>query len=99
VRDSDATLLLTSGAENGGTALTREVARRLGKPLYTFHAGALEDVGAFRRWLQVAKVRTLNVAGPRESEVPGIHADACRILVALLGRGNEFASVEALHPE
>jgi hypothetical protein len=98
VRDSDATLILTTGAESAGTALTREVARRLGKPVYTFHAGALEDVGAFRRWLQVARVRTLNVAGPRESEAPGVHADARRILLALLGRGNEYASAEPLHP-
>ena len=99
VRDSDATLILTSGAESGGTALTREIARRLGKPVCTFHAGALEDAGAFRRWLQVANARTLNVAGPRESEAPGIHAAARRILLALLDRGNEYAPVEALHPE
>jgi hypothetical protein len=54
-----------------GTELAIETARRLGRPLYTFHAGSPEDVGMFRRWLQVYRVRTLNVAGPRESEAPG----------------------------
>ncbi|HSU14631.1 putative molybdenum carrier protein [Longimicrobium sp.] len=98
VRDSDATLILASGAESAGTELTREAARRLGKPLYTFHAGALEDAGALRRWLQVASVRTLNVAGPRESEAPGIYAGARRILTALLGRGNGFAPPLPLDP-
>ncbi|HEX6751412.1 MAG TPA: putative molybdenum carrier protein [Longimicrobium sp.] len=96
VRDSDATLILTTGAESAGTELTREVARRLGKPVYFFHAGAGEDVGMFRRWLQVANVRTLNVAGPRESESPGIGDDARRILRALLGPSNEFAALPPL---
>ena len=40
VRDSDATLLLTTGDESPGTALTRDIARRLGKPVYVFHAGS-----------------------------------------------------------
>ena len=98
VRDSDATLILTTGAESAGTELTREVARRLGKPVYTFpfHAGAGEDVEMFRRWLQVADVRTLNVAGPRESESPGIGDEARRILRALLGPGNDHAALSPL---
>jgi hypothetical protein len=93
VRDSDATLLLTTGKESPGTTLTRNVARRLGKPVYVLHARSPEDVGMFRRWLQVANVRTLNVAGPRESESPGIHAEAMRILRALLGGSNDYAAL------
>lgn len=85
VRDSDATLILAWNAPSPGTELAREVARRLGRPVYTFHLGLREDLGAFRRWLQVYGVRTLNVAGPRESESPGIYRDATRILRALLG--------------
>lgn len=96
VRDSDATLLLATGAASPGTELTREVARRLGRPVYTFHAGSSEDVGMFRRWLQVTNVRTLNVAGPRESEAPGIYDEARRILRALLGPGNEYARLPPL---
>jgi hypothetical protein len=96
VRDSDATLILTSGAESAGTELTREVARRLGRPVYTFHTGAQEDVGAFRRRLQITNVGTLNVAGPRESEAPGIYADARRILLVLLGRGNDSTPLSAV---
>jgi hypothetical protein len=93
VRDSDATLILASGSPSPGTELTIETARRLGRPLYTFHAGSPEDVGMFRRWLQVYRVRTLNVAGPRESESPGIYAEARRILTALLGGTNEYAAL------
>jgi hypothetical protein len=85
VRDSDGTLLLHAGAITGGTALAREVARRLGKPVYPWPVTSPEDVGAFRRWLQVFGVRTLNVAGPRESESPGIYHPAARVLRACFG--------------
>jgi hypothetical protein len=93
VRDSDATLILTAGTPSPGTELTIEAARGLGRPVYTFHAGSPEDVGMFRRWLQVYRVGTLNVAGPRESEAPGIHAEARQILMALLGGTNEYAAL------
>jgi hypothetical protein len=93
VRDSDATLILTSGSVSPGTELTIDTARRLGRPLYTFHAGSPEDVGMFRRWLQVYRVRTLNVAGPRASEAPDIHAESRRILTALLGGTNDYAAL------
>lgn len=93
VRDSDATLVLASGAASAGTELAVTVARQLRRPLYAFHAGSAEDVGAFRRWLQVYRVGTLNVAGPRESESPGIYAEARRILTALMGGSNEHASL------
>lgn len=93
VRDADATLILTTGAGSPGTELTLTVARRLRRPVYTFHAGSPEDVGMFRRWLQVYRVGTLNVAGPRESESPGIYAAATQILRALLGGTNEHAAL------
>ena len=96
VRDSDATLVLASAAASAGTDVAVAVARQLRRPLYTFHAGSAEDVGAFRRWLQVYRVGTLNVAGPRESESPGIHAEARRILTALLGGSNEHASLPSI---
>lgn len=93
VRDSDGTLVLTTGAASPGTELTVGTARRLGRPVYTFHAGSPEDVGMFRRWLQVYRIRTLNVAGPRESEAPGAYAEARRMLTALLGGSNEHAAL------
>jgi hypothetical protein len=46
--------------------------------------GSPADVDAFRRWMQVYRVRTLNVAGPRESESPGIYAAASALLRELL---------------
>ena len=75
VRDSDATLVLTLGAAAGGTALTVELARRLGRPLLVLDLAeqpADEAAPALRAWLARTRPGTLNVAGPRESEAPGI---------------------------
>jgi hypothetical protein len=84
VRDSDGTALLITSAFSPGTGLTQQVARRLGRPVYLWHLDALPDPDAFRRWLQIHKIRTLNVAGPRESESPGVYASACAWLRAAL---------------
>jgi hypothetical protein len=83
VRDSDATLLLTSRAASPGTEVARDAARELGRPVYAWHVTSPADVGSFRRWLQVYRVGTLNVAGPRESESPGVY-DATRALLRTL---------------
>lgn len=82
VRDSDGTLL-ASGA-SPGTELTQQVARRLGRPVYLWQRDAAPDAAHFRRWLQIHKIRTLNVAGPRESESPGIYLSACACLRTVL---------------
>lgn len=84
VRDSDATLLVLGNGASPGTELTREVARRLGRPVYSFHATSPADAGSFRRWLQVYRVGTLNVAGPRESESPGVYLAARELIRQLV---------------
>ena len=84
VRDSDATLLLVTGAHSPGTELTHDAARRLGRRVYVWPLDARPDPDAFRRWLQVHNIRTLNVAGPRESESPGVYASARDCLRAAL---------------
>jgi hypothetical protein len=82
VRDSDGTLVLCRDSPAGGTALAVDTARRIGRPLLVVaptEPGAEERI---REWIRLNGIRTLNVAGPRESEEPGIYADA----LALLGR-------------
>ncbi len=79
VRDADGTVLFTLGAPTGGSQLTAKVARELCKPfLYLDVAFILDHSAAARRklndWIEEYDIRTLNVAGSRESECPGIHA-------------------------
>ena len=84
VLDSDATLILTHGPLTGGTALTRRLARELGKPNLVMDPAATDEVEAVRSWCREHRVRTLNVAGPRESHSPGIGDSVREFLSALL---------------
>jgi hypothetical protein len=84
VRDSDGTLVLTRGRASGGTAYTIAIARRLGKPLLVLDMEQEPDPLALRAWSSAEGIATLNVAGPRESQRPGIHEQARRFLAAAL---------------
>ncbi len=80
VRDADATLIVVRGPLTGGTAETRRVAERLGRPvrIVELSAGGDPDPGETAYWIATGRDRidVLNVAGPRESEAPGIEARA-----------------------
>jgi hypothetical protein len=80
VRDSDGTLVLTWGRPTGGTAFTIATAEGLGRPLLVVDLGHRPKPEAVRDWIASARVRVLNVAGPRESLRPGIHLHARRFL-------------------
>lgn len=73
VRDSDGTLVITRGKPSGGTALTIELARKLGKPHLVIDLSENGDPDVVRGWIQSNRIEILNVAGPRESEAPGIY--------------------------
>jgi hypothetical protein len=84
VRDADATLILSPRPLRGGTRFTRDCARRLGRPCEVRDPLA-DGPGPVRRWLLGLGPLVLNVAGPRESELPGAHAASLRWLLDLLG--------------
>lgn len=74
VRDASATLVLTRGQPSPGTALTIDLARRLERPLLVLDLRDDPDPGAVARFVRDREVEVLNVAGPRESQSPGIGA-------------------------
>jgi hypothetical protein len=86
VRDADATLIISlTPVIRGGTALTRAVAQRLGKPWLHVHETqgidvAASQVGAFNT---IHEVKILNVAGPRASEEPAAGPFATALLRAV----------------
>lgn len=84
VRDSDGTLVLTWGRPTEGTAFTIEMARRLGKPCLVIDLAAQTSLPPVCTWARDHGIRTLNVAGPRESKSPGIHAHAHEFLRRIL---------------
>jgi hypothetical protein len=85
VLESDGTLIITRGHLRGGTALTADIAADLKKPFRVMDLGAgAEGTDDLLRWGRKQAIRILNVAGPRESESPGIHDQAARFLQDML---------------
>jgi hypothetical protein len=86
IRDSDATLVMSVAANpQGGTRLTMDLARRLGRPV--LHLSRAPSVGSARdlasqvdAFLSENSVRILNVAGPRASQEREIAAFVREVL-------------------
>ena len=84
VRDSDGTLILARGVLSGGTAYTAACAKRLQRPCVVLDPTDAKAAATFQRWVQEHRIRILNVAGPRESQNPGIGAQAAELLRRVL---------------
>ena len=88
VARTDATLILARGPPDGGTLLAKLTAQAKEKPLLVLdllEVGPDEAVQRTLAWLRGLPPGSLNVAGPRESRQPGIHAEAYALLEALFG--------------
>lgn len=81
VRDSGGTLVIAPGDGNRsgcptipgpGTKWTIECARRYGRPVLVCSANDPSAKNKILKWLDTFAVKALNVAGPSESESPGI---------------------------
>ncbi|NJO55269.1 MAG: molybdenum cofactor carrier [Rhodospirillales bacterium] len=84
VRDTDGTLILCRGRPSGGTSLTLAIARELARPVRVVDLDHPDEPASVRTWIANQRVKVLNVAGPRESGNPGIHADATAFLRSVL---------------
>ncbi|EMI56308.1 hypothetical protein RSSM_02266 [Rhodopirellula sallentina SM41] len=86
VIDSDATLLLYRGQISGGTKLTQRICCKAGKPSLSVSITDEETAAAeIAGWLDSLRPPVLNVAGPRESNEPGIQAETRELLLRVLG--------------
>ena len=86
VLDGDATLILCRGPLGGGTLLTHALAEQHGRPCLVIDLQAPPVVEEVVHWLRRHDIATLNVAGPRESQSPGIGDAAASFLADLLAR-------------
>lgn len=87
VIDSDGTLIISRGRLSGGSALTREFAARHGRPWIHIDintTNAFEAAKTIKIWAARRGIETLNVAGPRASQDPGIYRAAEQILKTFL---------------
>jgi len=86
VRDSTATLILVSGTPtSSGTELTRNEASNRRRPHKIVDVDDPKAADLIRNWLQqIDYMHVLNVAGPRESEAPGLEDKARKLLREVL---------------
>jgi len=92
VADSDGTLAITRGPLSGGTALTVQIARRRGRPCLVLTLDGAVDLRAVVQWLEMHRIAVLNVAGPRESQQPGIYGESRRLMARVLTGSASMAS-------
>ena len=74
VIESDGTLILNVGQVSSGTAYTIKMAKRNKKSFLVVQLDQETSNEVALDWLATNKIEVLNVAGPRESKIPGIHA-------------------------
>jgi hypothetical protein len=74
VRDSDATLLFADEPDADGSGLTLRCCLELSRPCRILRPADRPHPGATAAWIAARTIRTLNVAGSRESVAPGIGA-------------------------
>lgn len=84
VHDSHGTLIINFGRNDNGTSLTVDICKELSKPVFDIN---LKDKsyqpGHLIKWLNNNNIRTLNIAGPRESSSPGIYKSTLHFLEQL----------------
>jgi Circularly permutated YpsA SLOG family len=89
VRDSDRTLILVDArglAVSPGTALTRRLAERYGRPHLMVDVDRADAADRVAAWLdETGSDLALNVAGPRESSAAGIYDKALALLTKTFG--------------
>jgi hypothetical protein len=85
--EAHGTLIITRGKLIGGSALTRQVAKKHGFPCLHIdldRALPAEAVCNAKAWVDQYKIKVLHVAGPQESNSPGIHDIAFDIVSRII---------------
>ena len=80
VLEADGTLILTEGKPTGGTAFTIKMAEKHGKSYLGIDLSKNMDSTDVVNWIKAKGIAVINVAGPRESKMPGIYQKAMRFL-------------------
>ena len=84
IRDADASLILSWGPPDGGTALTARLAQRMKKPLLIVDLRQPVPIKEIWYWLHSQNIRILNIAGPRHSKAREIYSLAKQYLSRIL---------------
>lgn len=87
IRDSDGTLTLVAKLPidvNDGTNLTLQESRAKNKPHQLIDLSKKDAIYQAINWINEENIGALNIAGPRESQSPGIYKKSIVFLTALM---------------
>jgi hypothetical protein len=92
--DSDGTVILSHGILTGGSALTREFARKYGKPCLHLHLDMTkttikEAADLLNGWVSNYRIKVVNVAGPRARKDENIYCVTREVLEAAFFGGRD----------
>ncbi len=101
---ADGTVVFTRGRPTGGSALTLELARQHHRPVLHINLSGGDSFTAaanLYEWLVANRIRTLNVAGCRQSKAPGIYQEVYKVITMVVEafQGKRALSLFAPHPE
>ncbi len=83
VLESDGTLIFSGRHKSKGTALTLRLAKKYHKPVAVIALDSPDAAETVRAWIAANNIREMNVAGPRESGMPGIEKKTRELLASL----------------
>ena len=89
VRDSDALMVFVDGgglSVSKGTALALKQAQAMGKPHIVIDVDSPDAPTQAKDFLHSSNARAVCIAGPRESEAPGIYRKAREVLLKAFAR-------------
>jgi hypothetical protein len=89
VIESDATLLFYRDRLHSGTELTFRLVQQYAKPFLLVDLQSPSDPAMVLEWILGEQVKTLNVAGPRESSSPGIARQTREFLTDCLASSSQ----------
>ena len=84
---SDGTLVIVASLPitvTDGTNLTLSELKKINKPYFLFNLSGQQTMEDIINWLDIFKIETLNIAGPRESQSPGIYQQSYCLLTKLI---------------
>jgi len=89
IRDSDGTLIIRRdniAVITDGTILTAKKAIETGKPLMIvcLNEANIKTIAKIVQWILDSSIKVLNVAGPRESQSPGIYNQSSQFIEQIL---------------
>lgn len=80
VRDSSATLIIYKSMMGSGTQLTRKFCLQYNKPCFEVNMDLKYRTAEVVSWMNDKGIEVLNIAGPRESQSPGIYIASMELL-------------------